>query len=34
MKKDEFLNKLRKKLEILDEAESNIILTEYDGYID
>ena len=34
MKKDEFLNKLRKKLEILEEAEVNDILTEYEGYID
>jgi len=34
MKKETFLKKLKKKLEILDETEVNDILTEYEGYID
>ena len=34
MKKEEFLNKLRKRLEILEEKEVEDLLTEYEGYID
>lgn len=34
MKKDEFLKKLRKKLDILEETEINDIISEYEGYID
>lgn len=33
MKKDEFLRKLRKKLDILEEDEVEDIIEEYDGYI-
>lgn len=34
MKKDEFLTKLRKELDILEESEIEDILNEYEGYID
>jgi len=34
MKKKEFLNALRKKLEILESSEVDDIITEYSGYID
>ena len=34
MKKEEFLNKLRKRLNILEEKEVEDLLTEYEGYID
>ncbi len=34
MKKEEFLNKLRKRLDVLEEKEVEDILTEYEGYID
>jgi len=34
MKKEEFLKKLRKKLEILEPSEIDDIITEYEGYID
>lgn len=34
MKKEEFLNKLRKRLDILEEKEVEDLLSEYEGYID
>lgn len=34
MNKEEFLEKLRKKLSILEESEIEDIITEYDGYIE
>ncbi len=34
MKKEEFLKKLRKELDILEESEINDIIEEYEGYID
>lgn len=34
MKKETFLKRLRKKLDILDEIEVNDIIQEYEGYID
>ena len=34
MKKKEFLEKLRKKLNILEDGEVDDIILEYEGYID
>ncbi len=34
MKKEEFLNKLRKRLDILEEKEVEDLLSEYEGYIE
>ena len=34
MKKEEFINKLRKRLDILEEKEVEDLLSEYEGYID
>ena len=34
MKKEEFLKKLRKRLDILEEHEVEDILSEYEEYID
>lgn len=34
MKKEEFINKLRKKISILDQKEIDDIISEYEGYIE
>ena len=34
MNKQEFLNKLRKKIDILEEREIDDIISEYEGYIE
>ena len=34
MKKQEFLNKLRKKLDVLEDKEIEDIISEYEGYIE
>ena len=34
MNKQEFLNKLRKKLEVLEDKEIEDIISEYEGYIE
>ena len=34
MKKQEFLNKLRKKIDVLEDKEIEDIISEYEGYIE